>query len=441
MDDVKRDEAAISKESRREQREREREARQREKEARERERAAARAPAAAYASRPRRPRKWGRAAAVALFLVLAAGIGALHVMPVPVEEYEVAASQALGRKVTIDAGRLSLFTGVRLDLSGVTVGSNAKIAEVRAYPEIGSLFGETKSFSRIELEGVSLAQEAVGEALFTRAKGPNFSVDRVIAKDLKLTGPVPLPAVEVDARLGDDGLLRTALLNGPDGLMAKLTPGKDTVEFDVTASGFTLPFAQDVSLSSFAMKGNASRQGMKIDAWGGTLLDGALSGTANVRWGGTWQIDGVVTVRNINAAVFAPALLSRGKAEGTGKFFMSGPDPAKLGAASRIEGTFTVEKGVLGSFDLSRAIQTGGRQAGGRTEFSEMNGQATYDKGAVALRNITIGAGALQAGASADIAQSGALSGRIIADIKTASQALRQTLILGGTVKDPQVRN
>jgi len=43
--------------------------------------------------------------------------------------------------------------------------------------------------------------------------------------------------------------------------------------------------------------------------------------------------------------------------------------------------------------------------------------------------------------ASADIAQTGALSGRIVADVKTASQTLRATLLLGGTVKEPQVKN
>jgi hypothetical protein len=70
-----------------------------------------------------------------------------------------------------------------------------------------------------------------------------------------------------------------------------------------------------------------------------------------------------------------------------------------------------------------------------------MNGQAIYERGVVALRNVTIGAGALNAGASADIAQNGALSGRIIADMKTASRMLSATLLLGGTVKEPQVRN
>jgi len=120
---------------------------------------------------------------------------------------------------------------------------------------------------------------------------------------------------------------------------------------------------------------------------------------------------------------------------------MSGTNPEKLMDAAHVEGNFTINKGTLGNIDLSRAIQTGGRQWSGRTQFNEMNGQGVYDKGSVALRNLTIAAGALNAGASVDVAQTGALSGRIIADVKTASQNVRATLNLGGTAKEPQVRN
>ena len=70
-----------------------------------------------------------------------------------------------------------------------------------------------------------------------------------------------------------------------------------------------------------------------------------------------------------------------------------------------------------------------------------MSGQGVYDRGAVSLRNVNLGAGALNAGASADIAEGGELSGRIVADVKTSTQNVRATLILGGTVQEPQVRN
>ncbi len=393
-------------------------------------------------SRRGRPGSWGRPVAITLIVLLAAAIGVAHVMPISTEDYERAASEALGRPVKIGSARLSLMTGLQLRFKDVKIGDGMTIASVVGSPELAALRGEKKIFSRIDLEGVKLPQEALGEALFARVQGDNFAVGRIVVKQLELDGPAPLPKpLEADLVFASDGKLRSATVRGPDTLLARLAPKDSSIEFEMTASGFPLPVVPEVTLSDFGMKGTASQRGMSIGEWGGKLFGGTISGTANVRWGRTWNVEGLITARNINAAVFAPALLSEGKAEGSGKFSMSGAEPSKLANAGRIEGSFTVSMGVLGSFDLPRAIQTSGRTVNGRTQFAEMNGQGVYDRGAVALRNVTIGAGALNAGASADIAQSGALSGRIVADMRTASQTLRATLNLGGTVREPQVRN
>jgi hypothetical protein len=390
-------------------------------------------------ARPRRPGNWGKRIAVALVLLAIVGFGVLHVMPVSTTEYERAATEALGRPVKIGSARMWLVTGPQVRLQDVTVG-DAKISLVTA--SIGSAFGERKELGTIELDGLTLPQESLGEAIFASVRGDNFRVERIIVKSLQLPGPAVLPkSMQADIQLDGRGTMRVATIRGPDGLLAKLTPKDASIEFDVIAAGFTLPIAPEITLSKFAMKGTATPRGMTVAEWGGAIFNGGISGTANIRWGGTWNVDGVVTVRGINAAVFAPALVSGGTGEGTGKFSMNGPDPAKLAAAGRFDGNFTVTQGTLGSVDLARAIQSNGKNVTGTTQFTEMNGQAVYDRGAVALRNVTIGAGALNAGASADIASSGALSGRIVADVKTASQMRSATLLLGGTVKEPQVRN
>jgi hypothetical protein len=388
----------------------------------------------------RKKTSWGRTLALLLAIALVGGLAVLHFVPLPTAEYERAASQALGRRVKIGSANYSLVTGLQLKFSDVSVG-DARVGRVRAYPELGALLGGRKAFSRIELEGLTLPPDSLGDALFAGINTGNFSVARVLAQDFKVDGALPLPPLAVELVYGPDGVVRSASVRGPDGLVAKLVPKGGEVQFDLTANRFTLPIAQEITLAQFGMKGSATRSSMNITAWDGELYNGTLSGTARLRWGGTWNLDGAITARGVNAAVFAPALLSDGRLEGTGRFSMSGAEPAKLARGGRLEGSFTVNKGVLGSFDLSRAIQTAGKQSTGSTRFAEMSGQGVYDRGAVALRNVTIGAGALNAGASADIAQTGALSGRIVADVRTASQTLRATLVLGGTVKEPQVRN
>jgi hypothetical protein len=399
-----------------------------------------------FAAKPRSaaaktPRRWGRSIALTLLGLLVVAVGVAHVMPIDTSDYQRAASEALGRPVRIGSARLSLFIWPQLKLSDVRIGDDLHIPQVRAYPEVSSFLGPRKTFSRIEIDSAKLAQAAVGQALFANIKAESFAVGQVSARGLELTGPLALPkGLEFEAAYDRDGVLRTAVVRGPDALLARFSRGGQGFDADISAASFILPFAPEITLTKFSAKGIATPRGMTISEWDASLLNGTVSGTANLRWGDSWTVDGVVTARNVYAAVFAPALVSDGKAEGSGKFQMRGA-PGKLASTARLDGSFTVTRGVLGSIDLTRAIQTGGKFATGRTEFSEMNGQATYDRGAVTLRNITLGAGQLNAGASADIAQNGALSGRIVADVRVASQTMRATLFLAGTVKEPQVRN
>jgi hypothetical protein len=246
--------------------------------------------------------------------------------------------------------------------------------------------------------------------------------------------------VDVKAVLWPDGALKSAVLTGADKLEVKLAPENGQVSIEGSAASLALPFAPQVTLTDFSFKGTATRDGMTLSDWEGSALDGIVSGTARITWGTQWRVEGAVKAKNVNAAVFAPALLSEGKANGSGRYLMQGAVPAKLGAAARIEGGFTVNKGVLGSFDLSRAIRTAGKETEGRTLFAELSARGAWEGGAVALREVNVGAGALNAGATLDIAPNGALSGRIVADVRTAGQMLRATINLAGTMTRPEVK-
>jgi hypothetical protein len=328
---------------------------------------------------------------------------------------------------------------MRVALRGVVI-DDVKLGEVNASPELGSVFGERKVFNRIDLEAPALPPALAAAALFGKAKAGNFAVRRLVVHKLKLQGTLALPPLDVDLAFGDDGALRSGTISGPDNLNVALTPKGEELEFELNSGQFVLPIAPEITLNTFGMKGTATPEGLRVTSWDAAMFDGRISGTANLRWGSTWATEGTLAVHGINGAVFAPTLLVEGKADGTGRFSASGPDPEKLGAAARVEGNFTVGRGVLGSVDISRAIQSGGRGATGSTPFSEINGQGVYEKGAVSLRNVNVSAGSMNAGVALDVAANGALSGRIVADVKTSSATLRATVNLGGTVKEPQVR-
>ena len=429
MDDVKRDEKALSAEARRRERERELE-----------EASKGRKGPGAAPAEPRKPLKLGKPLAIGVFALLVLVIGGVHVMPISTGNYEKAASEALGQPVKIGGARLSVITGVELKLERVAIGEGTTIGLVRASVGVGSLLGEQKSFGRVELENATIAQHMLGDALLGALQGDRLRIARVVLRQAKLDGAVTLPALDGEIVIGGDGRVQGGKLTGPDKLVVELSPKGGDIAFDASAGSIAIPFVPALTLADFGMKGSATRQGMSIAEFDGRVYEGVISGTARIAWGANWTVDGTVKARGVNAAVFAPALVSEGKGEGSGTFTMSGPLPAKLGEGARLEGGFKIEKGVLGSFDLSRALQTSGGQATGRTIFTELSGQVVYDKGLVQMRGITVAAGALNAGASLDVGTDGTLVGRVIADLKTPAKMLRETLNLSGKLTEPQLR-
>src|SRR5205085_9279232 len=119
------------------------------------------------------------------------------------------ASAAFGRPVKITSAHFSLITGPELRLQGVSVG-DVKMAGVRASAHVATLLGDKKTFSRVELEGLTLPQKALGEALLGKLGTDSLSIARIVANQIKLQGPLPLPPLDAELVLGEDGALRSA---------------------------------------------------------------------------------------------------------------------------------------------------------------------------------------------------------------------------------------
>jgi len=399
------------------------------------------APKEVQAKRIRR-RKFGKPLGLAALVLLAVGVGAVHVMPMPTGDYESAASASLGIPVKIASAGMSLVTGVQVKLEGITIGSGAeaiRIVRARAYPSLSALISSQMAFSRIELEGARVPQTALARGLLGGLKGGALQTDSIVFQGARFEGALPLPALDVTLKISPQGLITRASLRGPDGIEATLTPKGKEIAVDAKADALSLPFLKGVTLTDVALKGSATRESLTLSAWDARLFDGVISGNAELRWGAQWSLRGDVVSKGVNAAVFAPALLSEGKADGKGRFGMSGSDPKALGQNAQLEGAFTINKGVLGSFDLSRAIQTKGKQSSGRTLFSELSGEGVYQGGAVSLRSLNMGAGKLNAAGTIDIAANGELKGRVVADVESGPRAINEPFSLVGTLKEPRL--
>jgi hypothetical protein len=280
----------------------------------------------------------------------------------------------------------------------------------------------------------------LGEALLGKVAGENFRVERILFHQLNLDGPVKVTPLDVEATVAGDGTLQSVKAENAEKLVVKLAPRGGEIAFEISAPAMVLPILPALTLSEFQMKGTATRAGVTSAEFDGRAFDGVISGTARVRWGASWQADGEVRARGVKVAVFAPALVSEGKVDGRAAYTMSGASPGALQEGARMQGEFKIEKGVLGSFDLTRALQSGGSQTSGRTVFNELTGQGVYDRGTVQITKVEMSSGAMNAGAALNIDANGGLTGRVVAEVKTPSQTLRATLNLSGKAQDPVIR-
>lgn len=428
MEDVRRDERALSPEARRA--------------AREREKAPARVeePAAPPpAEKPLRRRSVLRGSLIGAACLIA-GLVLLHVVPLGTADYEKAASEALGVPVKIAGARLALLPAPGIYFDRTLVGDGIRIAAARAPLGFGALFGSTKSISALQLEGVVIPQATLGGVLLGTPRGDSLRVGKISATGLRLEGPLPLPELDVEATAGADGRLQSVKFTGPEKLTGSVTARGAEADIELAAESFTVPFVRGFKLPEFSLKAVASRAGLTLTKFDARMFDGVLEGNGRMRWGADWKIEGEVKARNMNVAVFAPALVSEGRLEGRASYAMAGVEPTTFFDALTLDGSFKVSKAVIGIFDLGRAMQTGGAETKGRTQIPEMGGKIVYDHGAFAVRELVFTSGVLNAAIVLDIDPKGMLAGRVVGDVKAPGGLVKGNLVVGGTMKDPTLR-
>jgi len=398
--------------------------------------------AAARHRKPVKTTRWGARVGTVLFLLIAAAVGGIHVLPLETAPYEKALSDATGQPVKIGSATGWLITGPQLRLERVRIGKGTVIGSLHLSPDYMALLTGELTLGRVDLERAVMPQQFLGAALFGTAKGAKLKGVRISAKDLKLKGPVKLPELDAEVVLGAEGKVISGRIRGPDALNATLAFNGDKLAIVASADKFVLPFVPGLELGQFTLKGSATAQGMSVSAWDGVALGGVISGTANLRWTDGWSVDGTLKGRAMEAGNFAPILVSKGRAEGQGTYSMRAKDVSGLVANARVNGKFGIAQGMLSKVDLSRAVQTGGQRAVGQTPFLEMSGDVTYDRGSVLIRNAKlITGGALNADANLEITSSGLVSGSIVAGLTGRAQSLRTNVRLSGTLENLQVGN
>lgn len=402
----------------------------------------------------KRPVKLGKAALISLAALVLLPIALLQIMSLNIfiPPIENLASDRMGEPVSIHSLRASLWPAPHLRLEGVTIGKlrDIKIPTVRVMPELAAFFGETQTIKAIEVESVTIDQDAVTRVIAWVGPGSGaekIQVRRIAIKaaTLEVKG-IPLPPLEADVALAATGKLERANIRSADKkIEVAITPKSEGLEVNIAAYDWQPPIWPNLTFAELHAKAMATSGGMRISEIEGRLYSGKAKGSATIKWGDLWSAEGDFDIENVLLAGAMPALTKdmelTGKLDAKTIYSMQARDLGTLFDNPRIKASFNVRDGSIGNIDLARAIQPRATETtGGKTLFASLSGNMTLDGKRYQYRQMKLAAGLLSASGEADILPDKQLSGKTSVEMKLPSSTVRARLTLSGDLKQPVLR-
>jgi hypothetical protein len=408
----------------------------------------------AGAAKPRKPMKWGHMAGIGLIVLIVLGVGALQILPLRpyIPSVEKLLSERLQEPVNIGSMHFSLFPP-QLKLDHISIGNaqDVRIDAVTFAVASTAILDERKNIDELDVSGFVIEQDALPR-LVTWAQAPAGS-SRLQIQRLKLSGikvllrGAELPSLYATVTLGKDGGWQK--LSVRDGkanveLVPLDKPGQVSMNF--SARNWQSPVGPNFEYADLTVAATMSREQATFTNIEGHVLGGALKGTATMQWKSGLAADGEFSLKGADVgavlAAYTRDFVATGTLDTSMKFATQGQTVAELFAAPRVNATFTLQKGTLSNVDLVRAIQSASRggNRGGKTQFTEIAGEAQSTGNRIAYRNLKLVAGPLNATGSIDVSPAAELAGRLNVQLGNASVVIaRGVLNVGGAVKDPSL--
>ncbi|BAN36549.1 hypothetical protein SCD_n02749 [Sulfuricella denitrificans skB26] len=400
------------------------------------------------------PIKWGKAAAISLAALILLPIVLLQVMSLNIfiPPIEKLASNRMGEPVSISSMRASLWPAPHLQLEGITIGKlrDIKIPTVRVIPELAAFFGETKMIKAIQVESVTIDQDALTRAIAW--VGPSDSAEKIQARRIVIKTAtidvkgIPLPPFEVEVALAETGKFEQANIRSTDKkIEVAITPKSEGFEVNIAANDWQPPLWPNLTFTELHAKAMATSGSMRISEIEGRLYGGKAKGNATIKWGDLWSAEGDLYIENILLAGVMPALTNdmalSGKLDAKTVYSMQSRDLGTLFDNPRIKTSFNVRDGAIDNIDLARAIQPRATETtGGKTLFATLSGSMTLDRQRYQYRQMKLAAGLLTASGEADIMPDKKLTGKTSIEMKLPSSTIRARLTLSGDLKQPVLR-
>ena len=386
---------------------------------------------------------------IALILLVLLYVVNITALISPIEKL---AEESIHEPVAIKEVHASLWPQPHLVLDGVTIGelSDVKVASIRIFPELSTVFGKIKTLKSIEIETLILGRNSLERPvkwMSSANKQGKLKFDQIFLKDTSIKIPnLELPPINGDIKLSSSGELKNATLNTDDHkIMIKITPNNQTYAIDLVANDWQPPLGSPVVFDQLIAKAEADSNQISFSQIGGTLYGGTIKAQMTVNWANAWNVSGNFELSRVNLQEIIPKFTSditlKGKLNANANFSLQAVDFAKLVDAPVIDASFVAHNGSINGIDLVRAMQTIGKAnaVSGSTRFDKFSGKLLLKNGHYQYRQLTLKEGQFLATGEADIFEN-RLSGNINIELTTKSRQLRSRLGLSGQLRSPMVK-
>ena len=354
----------------------------------------------------------------------------------------------IGEPVNIEDMQISLWPRPHIVLENVSVGQASDITtrSIHVYPAFSAFFKENKRVNALELDGLTLQNEALSRPLnwvSTFKQRQQLRLENVSLTSVSIKMPnTELPTFNADVQLAANGKLKEAAVSS-EGVDIDIKPANGAYEVEITAHQWQPPLGPAITFDELLAKGKADSAGLSLTKIEGLLYGGKLKATSAIGWGNGWKASGMMELTNINLTQATPAINERahlqGKLFARADYASTADQLENMFGNASVRASFEAENGEIGGMDLSRAA-SGRQQVGGVTRFEQLTGNWIFEGKRYQLTQLQLKAGTLKAQGEVVIEPDHSVTGKVQTHLDLNSRQLQGQFALSGKMGNVTIK-
>jgi len=384
-------------------------------------------------------------------------LGLIHVLNLTmlIEPVERLASASIGERVTVQEVHASLLPQPRLILTGVTVGDSAdvRIGSVNIESDVSMLFKDAKVLKLLEISTVTLTPADFGRQMQwinNAANSDQLKVEHIALKKISFKiADLELEAFNGKVALTPSGELNSVeLVNANGNLTLLLSPQNAGSAVTMTASNWQLPLLTPLEFDELTASGQISQGQVSFGQIEAKAFGGTVKAQATLDWTGGLGTSGSFELIKTRLPRLFTAFGSKASVDGalnaTATFAGKAAHAADLAGSTEVNASFEVPGGKLNGIALSHAVMAGAADKPSPeadfTRFDTLTGNLQFKDGQYRYKQLELKTGQLRARGQIEIDANHIVSGKVNAELMSASRRRQAGFTVSGEVADVKLQ-